>query len=171
MTDADDVFSNSWPSSAAEQHPPVLKPDLVLTAMGTPNHGNVDLQVDLLLGALETTTATTTMVGIGVAEAEVAEVVLHPGLATDGSGIMTTMEVTATMAVRTMATARLRPARRLGSKPLVLKPGTVALLHPELRPGNRLLALRPRTAVIRAAMARLQASEHRLHRLLIISRR
>lgn len=173
-TDVDNVTSNSWLSSAAEQRPPASRPDLAPTATATPNHGNVDLLVDLLLGALATTTATTTMVGVVEAEAEEARVVLRRGLETDASGTMTTKVVIATTGVvRTMATARLRPARRLGTKLPVLKAGMVALLHPAQRRGSRLLAPHPLMAGILAAMARLQAlghRPHRLHRPLITSR-
>lgn len=126
----------------------------------------------LLPGVPATTTATTMMVEVE-AEAE-ARVVPRPGPETDVSGTMTTMAVIATTgAVRTMATARLRPARRLGTKPLVLKAGMVAPLPPAQRRGSRLLAPHPLTAVILAAMARPQASGHRLHllhRRLITSR-
>lgn len=105
------------------------------------------------------------MVGVVEAEAEEAQVVLRRGLETDVSGTMTTMVVIATTgAVRTMATARPRPARRLGTKLPVLKAVMVALLHPAQRRGSRLLAPHPLTAVILVAMARLQASGHRLHR-------
>lgn len=173
-TDVDNVTSNSWLSSAAEQRPPASRPDLAPTATATPNHGNVDLQVDLPLGAPATTTATTTMVGVVEAEAEEARVVLRRGLETDVSGTMTTMVVIATTAaVRTMATARLRPARRLGNKLPVPKAGMVALLHPAQRRGSRLLAHHPLMAGILAAMARLQVlghRPHRLHRPLITSR-
>lgn len=111
------------------------------------------------------------MVGVAEAEAEEARVVLRRGLETDVSGTMTTMVVIATTgAVRTMATARLRPARRLGTKLPALKAGMVALLHPAQRRGSRLLAPHPLMAVILAAMARLQASEHRPPRPLITSR-
>lgn len=169
-TDIYEFFcSNSWLSSAAEQHQPALRPDLDPTATGTPNRGNVDLQADLPLGGLATTIATTTMVeAVGAVEVEVeaARVALHPGLGTDVSETMTTREVIPTTAVRTMAMARPRPAQRLGSKLPVLKPGTVALLPPEQRRGSRLLARHPLTVVILEAMARLQASGHRLHRLL-----
>lgn len=168
-TDIDNVTSNSWRSSAAEQHPPASRPALAPTATATPNHGNVDLQVDLLLGVPATTTATTTMV-----EAEEARVVLRPGLEIDVSGTMTTMVVIATTeAVRTMATARPLPVPRLGIKPPVLKVDMVVLLHLAQRRGSRPLAPHPHMVAILVVMARPQASGHRLdllHRRLITSR-
>lgn len=121
--------------------------------------------MDLLRGAPATTTATTTMVAAVGAEAEEARVVLRRGLETDASGTMITMVVIATTgAARTMATARPRPARHLGTKLPVLKAGMVALLRPARRRGSRPLAPRLLTVVILAAMARPPASGHRLHR-------
>lgn len=154
------------------QPPPASRPGLAPTATATPNHGNVDLQVDLLPGAPATTTAITTTVGVVEAvEAEEARVGLRPGLETDVSGTMTIMVVIATTgAVRTMATARLRPARHLGTKRPVLKAGMGALLRPAQHRGSRPLALHPPMAVILAATGRPQASGHRLHRRLITSR-
>lgn len=167
------VTSNSWLNSAAGQHPLVSRPDLALTAMAMPNHGSVDLQADLLPGDPETTTATTTMVVEAEAEAE-ARVVPRRGLETDVSGTMTTTVVIATTAaVRTMATARHRPARHLGTKLPVLKADMVALPRPARPRGSKPLAHRPLMVDILVVMARLRVSErllHHLHRPLIISR-
>lgn len=166
------VTSNSWLNSAAEQHPLVSRPDLALTATAMPNHGSVDLQEDLLPGDPETTTATTTMVVEAAAAA--ARVVRRRGLETDVSGTMTiTVVIATTEAVRTMATARHRPARHLGTKLPVLKADMVALPRPARRRGSKPLAHRPLTVDILVVMARPRVSErllHHLHRPLIISR-
>ncbi|KAH8772681.1 hypothetical protein F5883DRAFT_35484 [Diaporthe sp. PMI_573] len=158
---------------AEYEHPRVSRPDLAHTATAMPNRGSADLQVDLLPGDPATTTASTTMVAEAEAEVEV-RVVLRRGPETDVSAIMTTTVVIATTgAVRTMATARHRLARRRGSKLPVLKAGMVALLHPAQRHGSRPLVPRPLTVDTLAAMARLQVSGHlhHLHRPLITSRR
>lgn len=126
--------------------------------------------MDLLPGAPATTTAITTMAGVGVEVGE-ARVGLRPGLETGVNGTMTTTVVIATTeAVRTTATARLRPEQHLGIKLPVLRAGMGALLHPAQRRGSRPLAPHPPTAVILAAMARRQALGHRLRRRLITSR-
>lgn len=159
--DIDNVTSNSWPSSAAERPPLASRPALAPTATATPNHGNVDLQVALLPGAPATTTATITMVGV-----EEARVVLRPGLEIDVSGTMTTTVVIATTgAARTMATARHRPAPRLGTKPPVLRADMEVLLHLAQRRGSRPLAPHPHMVDILVVMARPQASGPRLHLL------